>query len=261
MTTTHTYKPWTGVDFSTVRFEATQKNGKWRTEIPKPTLRFITPAMRTNWPKLGKDADIGTHFGPPPEERHKAKFQVDLTDLAIFDGSNTHEFKAFEEKLQQADDALLDFMHTRQGVLLQRTGLSKENLAMLQNRSVKPKFDEEGNPTHRSFVLRTNLMQYNSAGALAETPMPICDSHGQVINAEVHPGDAVSVLAYLRGVYVQAGKFGLQWSFEAVSIIAKAPAPPPAKEFLAFQQMPAYPFAQGLISEDVPMDDDSKQFN
>ena len=139
MTTTHTYKPWTGVDFSTVRFEATQKNGKWRTEIPKPTLRFITPAMRTNWPKLGKDADIGTHYGPPPEERHKAKFQVDLTDLAIFDGSNTHEFKAFEEKLQQADDALLDFMHTRQGVLLQRTGLSKENLAMLQNRSVKPK--------------------------------------------------------------------------------------------------------------------------
>ena len=63
-TTKTTYKPWREVDFRTVRFEQRMLNGKWRIEVVKPTLRCITPAMRTNWPKLGKDADIGTNYGP-----------------------------------------------------------------------------------------------------------------------------------------------------------------------------------------------------
>ena len=261
-TTKSTYKPWREVDFSNVSFEQRNLNGKWRIDVVRPTLRCITPAMRTNWPKLGKDADIGTNYGPPPEERHKAKFQVDITDIAAFDGNNTHEFEAFAKEVTKVDDALLAFMCQHQQRYLKRTGLSRDNVLMLQNRSVKMKFDEDNQPTHRSFVLRTPLMQFNPAGALVETPMSICDSRGHVVNTEVHPGDIVAVLAYLRGVYVLGDKFGLQWAFEAVSLIARAPPPPPATEFKAFEAQPAYSYAQEIISEAPPMDGgESRQFN
>ena len=142
MTTTRAYRPWNDVDFNSVSFKSTQLNGKWRVDVEKPQLRFISPAARTNWPKLGKDADIGTNYGPPPEERHKAKFQVDLTDIAAFDGENTVEFEAFAKQLGMVDDALLNFMCQNQQRFLKRTGLSKENLAMLQNRSIKTKLDD-----------------------------------------------------------------------------------------------------------------------
>ena len=263
MTTTRAYKKWNDVDFHNISFKSTMtNNSKWRVEVEKPQLRFISPAARTNWPKLGKDADIGTNYGPPPDERHKAKFQVDLTDIAAFDGANTAEFQAFAKKLDSVDDALLDFMCQNQSRFLKRTGLNKENVAMLQNRSIKTKMDEDGQPTHRSYVLRTPLMQFNPAGALVETPMSICNSRGQVINTEVHPGDIVAVLAYLRGVYVLGDKFGLQWAFEAVSLIARAPPPPPATEFKAFEAQPAYSYAQEIISEAPAMDGgESGQFN
>ena len=127
-TTKTTYKPWREVDFSNVRFEQRNLNGKWRIDVVRPTLRCITPAMRTNWPKLGKDADIGTNYGPPPEERHKAKFQVDLTDIAAFDGNNTFEFEAFAKEVTKADDALLDFMCQNQARYLKRTGLGRDNV-------------------------------------------------------------------------------------------------------------------------------------
>ena len=156
-TTKTTYKPWREVDFRTVRFEQRMLNGKWRIEVVKPTLRCITPAMRTNWPKLGKDADIGTNYGPPPEERHKAKYQVDLTDIPAFDGNNTFEFEAFANEVTKADDALLDFMCQNQARYLKRTGLGRDNVMMLQNRSIKTKYDEDNQPTHRSFVLRTSI--------------------------------------------------------------------------------------------------------
>jgi hypothetical protein len=153
-------------------------------------------------------------------------------------------------------------MCQNQSRFLKRTGLNKENVAMLQNRSIKTKMDEDGQPTHRSYVLRTPLMQFNPAGALVETPMSICNSRGQVINTEVHPGDIVAVLAYLRGVYVLGDKFGLQWAFEAVSLIARAPPPPPATEFKAFEAQPAYSYAQEIISEAPAMDGgESRQFN
>ena len=262
MTTTKTtYKPWRDVDFSSVRFEQKNLNGKWRIDVAKPTVRCITPAMRTNWPKLGKDADIGTNYGPPPEERHKAKYQVDLTDIAAFDGHNTFEFEQFAKEVTKVDDALLDFMCQNQTRYLQRTGLSRDNLMMLQNRSVKTKYDDEGQPTHRTFVLRTPLMQFDSAGLLTETPMSICNSVGKVIHTEVHPGDIVAVLAYLRGVYVLGDKFGLQWGFDAVSLIARAPPPPPPTEFKAFEAQPAYPFAEEIISEPPAPMDEGRQFN
>jgi len=261
MTISRAYRPWNDVDFNSVSFKSTMLNGKWRVDVEKPQLRFISPAARTNWPKLGKDADIGTNYGPPPEERHKAKFQVDLTDIAAFDGENTVEFEAFAKQLDMVDDALLNFMCQNQQRFLKRTGLSKDNLAMLQNRSIKTKLDEDGQPTHRSFVLRTNLMQFNPAGALVETPMSICNSRGQVVNTEVHPGDIVAVLAYLRGVYVLGDKFGLQWAFEAVSLIARAPPPPPATEFKAFEAQPAYPYAQEIISEPTAPMDEGRQFD
>ena len=137
MTTTRAYRPWNDVDFNSVSFKSTMLNGKWRDDVEKPQLRFISPAARTNWPKLGKDADIGTNYGPPPEERHKAKFQVDLTDIAAFDGENTKEFEAFAKQLDIVDDALLNFMCQNQQRFLKRTGLSKDNLAMLHITSMR----------------------------------------------------------------------------------------------------------------------------
>ena len=261
MTTTRAYKPWGDVDFHNISFKSTMtNNSKWRVEVEKPQLRFISPAARTNWPKLGKDADIGTNYGPPPDERHKAKFQVDLTDIAAFDGANTAEFEAFAKKLDSVDDALLDFMCQNQSRFLKRTGLNKENVAMLQNRSIKTKMDEDGQPTHRSFVLRTPLMQFNTAGLLAETPMCICNHAGRVVNTEVHPGDVVSVLAYVRGVYVLGDKFGLQWGFEAVSLIARGPPLPPPTEFKAFEAQPAYSYAEEIISEPKAAVDEGRAY-
>ena len=259
--TATTYKPWREVDFKNIRFEQRNVNGKWRIDVAKPTLRCITPPGRSNWPKLGKDADIGTQFGPPPEERHKGKYQVDVTDIPAFDGTNTIEYEQFAKELAKADDALLDFMCQNQARYLKRTGLGRDNVMMLQNRSIKTKYDEDNQLTHRSFVLRTPLMQFNPAGALVETPMSICNCRGQVVNTEVHPGDIVAVLAYLRGVYVLGDKFGLQWGFEAVSLIARAPPPPPATEFKAFEAQPAYPYAQEIISEPTAPMDESRQFD
>ena len=258
--TATTYKPWREVDFKNIRFEQRNVNGKWRIDVAKPTLRCITPPGRSNWPKLGKDADIGTQFGPPPEERHKAKYQVDVTDIPAFDGTNTIEYEQFAKELAKADDALLDFIHQNQTRYLQRTGLSRENIMMLQNRSIRTKYDEEGQPTHRSFVLRTPLMQFNTAGLLAETPMCICNHAGRVVNTEVHPGDVVSVLAYVRGVYVLGDKFGLQWGFEAVSLIARGPPLPPPTEFKAFEAQPAYSYAEEIISEPTAAVDEGRPY-
>jgi hypothetical protein len=232
------YPDWSTVDFDSVKFA----KGYGTNNKPKITLTsglsFLTPALRTNWPFLGGDGNYGTKFGS--DEQKDAKYVCDLTSMPISDQAENH-FDRFAEKLAQADDALLQFMYENQE-LIGRQNLSKENVEVLQNKSVKTKRDEGGNPLYRSFYVGAKLYQYNASGSKARFHLPICDGTGTVMSElEVTPGDIISVCAHAKSAYLMAGKFGIQWCLEAVSVLAKGDTLPAPKHIAAFAAQ-AYPF-------------------
>ena len=185
-------------------------------------VAIVTPACLTNWPRVTGDGNYGTMWGPT--DIQKAKFSLDLTDASINGGENPN-FAPFAAKLDVLDDKLLDFVHGNQLKLLGRKNLAREEVKMLQIRTVRPKYDKmSGQLIGHSFGLTTSKYAWDGMGGKFARPINICDKDGTVIpNGNVAPGDVVAATSYANMVYTGVGgdKFGIHWSFEDVSVICQ----------------------------------------
>ena len=185
-------------------------------------VAFVTPACVTNWPRLTGDGNFGTMWGPT--DANKAKFTLDLTDSEI-NGSANDNYAKFATILNNIDDKLLDFVHNNQLRLLGRKNLTREEVAMLQIRTVRPKYDKvSGQPLGNSIQATTAKYGWDGLGGRVERRINICDRHGKVIpDGTVAPGDVVAATIYANQVYTGVGgdKFGIHWSMEDVSVVCQ----------------------------------------
>ena len=185
-------------------------------------VAFLTPACVTNWPRCTGDGNFGTMWGPT--DVLKAKFSLDLTDGAINGETNPH-FAPFAALLEQVDDKLLDFVHSNQLRVLGRKNLARDEVKMLQIRTVRPKYDKaSGVLTGHSVQMSTSKYAWDGMGGKFARAINICDHAGNVVpNGNVAPGDVVAATVYTKQVYTGVGgdKFGIHWSFEDVSVVCQ----------------------------------------
>lgn len=185
-------------------------------------VAFVTPACVTLWPRTTGDGNFGTMWGPT--DISKAKFSLDLCDNPINDAANDG-FTAMSDTLEQIDEKLLEFVFQNQLKILGRKNLSKEECKMLQIRTVRAKYDKNsGALTGHNIQLNTPKFAWDGMGGKYERRINICDHAGNVIpNGTVAPGDVVAATMYASQVYTGVGgdKFGIQWCFDAVSVICQ----------------------------------------
>lgn len=185
-------------------------------------VALVSPASVTNWPRVTGDGNFGTMWGPT--DIQKAKFTVDLTDVAINGGSN-EAFEQFSQLIAQVDDRLLDFVQANQLKILGRKNLSREEIKMLQIRTVRPKYDKvTGALAGHSVQLSATKFAWDGCGGKYARTINVCDHTGAVIpNGVVQPGDVVAVTMFANQVYTGVGgdKFGIHWSFEDVQVVCQ----------------------------------------
>ena len=185
-------------------------------------VAIVTPACVTNWPRCTGDGNFGTMWGPT--DVTKAKFSLDLTDQPINMEENT-SFGEMAQKLETIDDKLLDFVHNNQLKVLGRKNLSRDEVKMLQIRSVRPKYDKlSGSLIGHNVQLTTPKYHFDGMGGKYPKAINICDMNGGVVpNGQVAPGDVVAATMFANQVYTGVGgdKFGIHWSFEDVQIICQ----------------------------------------
>lgn len=185
-------------------------------------VAFVTPACRTHWPRCTGDGNYGTMWGPT--DINKAKYTLDLTDDHINGEANTG-FTKLANMLEAIDDKLLEFVFQNQLRILGRKNLSKEECKMLQIRSVRAKYDKNnGMLVGHSVQLNTSKFAWDGMGGRFARNINICDHTGSVIlNGTVSPGDVVAATMYQAQVYTGVGgdKFGIQWSFEDISVVCQ----------------------------------------
>ena len=185
-------------------------------------VALVSPPSLTMWPRCTGDGNFGTMFGP--SDITKAKFNLDLTDCPFAEREN-EGFKDMAAKLNAVDDKLLEFVFQNQLKLLARKNLSKDEIKMLQIRTVRPKYDKNtGNLIGYSINLSTSKYAWDGMGGKVERKIHITDHSGTVVeNGTVCPGDVVSATMYANQVYTGVGgdKFGIHWSFEDVAVIAQ----------------------------------------
>ena len=205
-------------------------------------LAMLTPAAVTNWPRVNGDGNFGTMWGP--SEKEKAKFTLDITDAPINDAENTG-FVGYSAVLEQIDDALLDFVHANQTKLLGRKSLSKEELKMLQIRSVRAKVDKNSGAT-TGYAVQMSTPKYVWDGFTGRVPrdIDICDKDGNCVpNGQVSAGDVVSATSHVSQCYIIGDKFGVHWSFGAVQVICQRTHLAPKTSVPCFATV-QYEFAQ-----------------
>ena len=204
---------------------------------------IVTPAAVTNWPRVTGDGNFGTMWGPT--DIQKAKYSLDLTD-GLIDGAHPVYFTEFSELLERVDDQLLHFVYENQLRILGRKNLSKDEVKMLQIRSVRPKYDKiSGVLTGHSVQLSTAKFGWDGLGGRQERKINVCDLNCKVIQEGlVCPGDVVAATMYANQVYTGVGgdKFGIHWGFEDVQVIAQRAKLEYKTEVPAFS-MAQYPFA------------------
>ena len=185
-------------------------------------VSLVTPACVTNWPRVTGDGNFGTMWGP--SDISKAKFSLDLTDGTI-NGIDNNSFDKFKQKLEQIDEKLLDFVHNNQLKVLGRKNLSREEVKMLQIRSVRAKYDKmSGSLMGFAVQLSTSKYAFDGMGGKYPRVVNICDDKGVVVpNGNVSPGDVVAATCFANQVYTGVGgdKFGIHWSFEDVSVVCQ----------------------------------------
>ena len=185
-------------------------------------VAVVTPASVTNWPRVTGDGNFGTMWGP--SDITKAKFTLDLSDGTINGEVNTN-FSSFAETMSAIDNKLLDFVHNNQLKILGRKNLSRDEVAILQFRSIRPKYDKNsGQQVGRSLQLSTSKFAYDGMGGKYARSITVCDAKGNVIlDGNVAPGDVVAATIYANQVYTGVGgdKFGIHWGFEDVSIVCQ----------------------------------------
>lgn len=185
-------------------------------------VAFVTPACVTHWPRCTGDGNFGTMWGP--SDVSKAKYTLDLNDTPINTDANLG-FLLMAQKMELIDDKLLEFVFQNQLRILGRKNLSKEECKMLQIRTVRAKYDKNsGALTGHNVQLNTSKFTWDGMGGKYARVVNICDHSGQVIpNGNVAPGDVVAATMYAGQVYTGVGgdKFGIQWSFDDVSVICQ----------------------------------------
>lgn len=210
-------------DVDKVQFHLIDKNGKSTVAIGYgenlSTVAIVTPVAVTQWPRVNGDGNYGTMFGPA--EKLKARYTLDLSDIPIkSEDSENPFFEEFKAKLQKLDDKLLDFVCQNQLRLLGRKNLKPEEVKMLQNPSIRAKYDKmTGNL--QEYTFNVSCPKYI---AKTSRTVPICDHTGKVIpNGVVASGDVVRATVYISHVYTGAGgdKFGINWGFDEVSIVCQ----------------------------------------
>ena len=184
-------------------------------------INFVTPPLLTMWPRCTGDGNFGTMYGPT--DITKAKFNLDLTDCS-YKGS-LDEFSQLEKVMTAIDDKLFEFVFQNQLRILSRKNLQKEEIKMLQIRSVHPKYDKNtGTLIGHSVNLSTSKYAWDGMGGRVERKIHITDHTGTVIeDGKVGQGDVVRSTVYPQQVYTGVGgdKFGIQWGFEDVCIVAQ----------------------------------------
>lgn len=221
------FVPWNKMDAKEVSFIL----GSDRTN--KPMIRMvvgpnaqdvamITPPCATNWPRCTGDGNYGTMWGP--SDITKAKFSLDLTDGQINATDNPY-FLEFATVLEIIDDKLLEFVFQNQLKILGRKHLSREEVKMLQIRTVRPKYDKlSGSLVGHTVQLSTQKYVYDGMGGKFARNVNVCNATGHVItDGNVCPGDIVSATMYANQVYTGVGgdKFGVHWGFSDVSVICQ----------------------------------------
>ena len=227
MMTRRNYTQWSDLQVSEITFAlGTDRQGKptiTMLQLPGNTdVSFVTPACVTNWPRCTGDGNFGTMWGPTDVQ--KAKYSLDLTDGAI-NGVDNPNFEAFAAMLLEVDDKLLDFVHNNQLKVLGRKNLAREEVKMLQIRTVRPKYDKaSGVLIGHSVQMSTGKYAWDGMGGKFARTINVCDHEGTVVpNGNVAPGDVVAATSYANQVYTGVGgdKFGIHWSFEDVSVVCQ----------------------------------------
>ena len=221
------YTPFSNVDVSMVNFSLGQdRNGKTTvimTLTPNNTeVALVSAPAITMWPRCTGDGNFGTMWGP--SDLMKAKFTLDLTDQPINEQPN-EQFTMFAAFMDAIDDRLLEFVTANQLRILGRKNLCKEEVKMLQIRSVRPKYDKVSGALN-GYVINLSCPKYASdgmGGKYART-IAVCDYKGVTVpNGQVAPGDVVAATMFANQVYTGVGgdKFGIHWQFEDVSVICQ----------------------------------------
>lgn len=215
---------------------------------------IVSPACVTNWPRVTGDGNFGTMWGPA--EITKAKFTLDLTDSHI-NGVVNDKWDAFAEMMNSIDDRLLDFVQSNQLKILGRKNLSRDEVKMLQIRTVRPKYDKQtGALTGHSLQLSASKFAWDGVGGRYPRTINICDKDNMVLpDGKVNPGDVVAATIYVNQVYTGVGgdKFGIHWSFEDVQVVCQRSSLAPRTDVPAFG-CASYDFAKPYTADDATPD-------
>ena len=255
----HHFLPWTAINADEMRFaighDRQNKTAISLTNGPNCTdVAFTTPPAVTMWPRVTGDGNYGTMWGPT--DITKAKFNLDLTDANIEADAPNELFNQFTATLSKVDDKLLDFVFQNQLKVLGRKNLSKEEVKMLQIRSVRPKYDKiNGSLTGHTINLTTSKYAWDGMGGKYARKINVCDCNGAVVpSGVVCPGDVVSATVFANQVYTGVGgdKFGIHWSFEDVAVVCQRAKREHKAEVPAFQGQDysfaaAYDFSESML--------------
>lgn len=229
------------------------------------TLAVVTPALITLYPKVNGDGNLGSMFGPT--EAIKTKYLLDLTDTPITGTENKH-FETLAAFMNKVDDKLLDFVYQNQLKVMGRKNLSREEVKMLQIRTVRAKYDKNsGALVAHSVNLSCPKYAWDGVGGRFERRINVCDSSGAVVpDGVVSPGDAVAATILADMVYTGVGgdKFGIHWSFRDVQVVAQRSAlevKTHVAEFAGYEYDFATPYhAPTVEMADYPPMDPNAQF-
>lgn len=219
------YTPFRGFDTNEVNFSlGTDRQGKATIHMHYGTseVAVVSPACVTNWPRVTGDGNYGTMWGPQTPD--KAKFTLDLCNAPI-NGQPNELFNTYAALLDAIDDKLLDFVQSNQLRILGRKNLAREEVKMLQIRSVRPKYDKHtGVLQNHTITMSTQKYAWDGMGGKYARTINVCDKDGAVVsNGQVCPGDVVAATTHVCQVYTGVGgdKFGVMWSFEDVQVVCQ----------------------------------------
>ena len=210
-------------------------------------VAMVSAPAVTMWPRVSGDGNFGTMWGP--QDVTKAKFTLDLNDAPINELPN-EEFDEFKAKMEAIDDRLLEFVTEHQLKILGRKNLAKEEIKMLQIRSVRAKYDKHSGQLN-GHAINLNVAKFawdGMGGKYARFPT-VCDKDGKAVpHGQVCPGDVVAATIYANQVYTGVGgdKFGIHWSFQDVSVVCQRTNLEQKTEVSAFQNAD-YAFAKPYV--------------
>jgi hypothetical protein len=186
------------------------------------SIAFVTPPSKTNYPRVSGDGDFreGAQYGPQTVD--KCCFVIDMNG-SCDESEPIDEF--FTRVVQPIDAKILDFMHLHQLRFLGRKNLSKDELGMLQIKSVAQNYSKEtGALMPNRMNLKCRKFYNDQVGNKRERQVAVCDCEGRVLeHGSVSPGDVVSCTMHMGDVYYGVGgdKFGVSWQLEDVAVLCQ----------------------------------------